>query len=470
MTIRYSHLGEPLASEVTDALIDLAAIERRMGWTAFERLEGVACELLKLVLKLCEAERGAFLLRDEPFPLEQAEAQTSGSTGARMLRPLAMHNIDADELSLLISAASEQTVPSSETTCWLVFRLSLTESDDGEVHDRVALPLAPALDLDKREPHALLVLGWDADQDSESAECAERIQRCHAVLPLVANAIGSGINGILLKEHAHELEQRSMREALEGMELFKAELLGTVSHELRGPLASIKGYAATLLRHERRLVRDERHQFLLAINEASDRLEVIIERLLEVSQLETDQIVIERSPVDVARLVGEAIAAAEGRLASVIAGRFTFQLRREHSDGSPAHSVPLILADPRRLREVLDNLLENAVKYSPEGGIVRVTLRPIVESRASLEKRRKMLEVCVCDSGQGIPSEHLERIFDRFHRVDTRLTREVNGLGLGLTICKRIVELHGGLIWAENRPHGRGSAFYVRLPIDEMIQ
>ncbi|HLL78664.1 MAG TPA: hypothetical protein VKT25_04145, partial [Ktedonobacteraceae bacterium] len=117
MTIRYSHLGEPLASEVTDALIDLAAIERRMGWTAFERLEGVACELLKLVLKLCEAERGAFLLRDEPFPLEQAEAQTSGSTGARMLRPLAMHNIDADELSLLISAASEQTVPSSETTC-----------------------------------------------------------------------------------------------------------------------------------------------------------------------------------------------------------------------------------------------------------------------------------------------------------------------------------------------------------------
>jgi signal transduction histidine kinase len=79
-----------------------------------------------------------------------------------------------------------------------------------------------------------------------------------------------------------------------------------------------------------------------------------------------------------------------------------------------------------------------------------------------------MLEMCVTDSGQGIPVEHLERIFDRFHRVDTRLTREVNGLGLGLAICKRIVELHNGVIWAENKPHGRGSAFYVRLPMSEI--
>ena len=77
-----------------------------------------------------------------------------------------------------------------------------------------------------------------------------------------------------------------------------------------------------------------------------------------------------------------------------------------------------------------------------------------------------MWELCVADNGQGIPAEQLERIFERFHRVDTRLTRETGGLGLGLTICKRIVELHGGAIWAENRSSGRGSVFYVRLPID----
>ncbi len=77
-----------------------------------------------------------------------------------------------------------------------------------------------------------------------------------------------------------------------------------------------------------------------------------------------------------------------------------------------------------------------------------------------------MVEICVCDNGIGIPAAHLERIFDRFHRVDTSLTREVNGIGLGLAICKRIVELHGGMIWAESEI-GRGSKFHVWLPMDE---
>jgi two-component system phosphate regulon sensor histidine kinase PhoR len=269
------------------------------------------------------------------------------------------------------------------------------------------------------------------------------------------------------------------------MELLEAELLGTISHELRSPLASIKGYAATLLRHERRLAREERHQFLLAINEACDRLEVIIERLLEVSQLETDQIMIQRSPVDVGRLANEAITVVEERVTAALPGHFIFRLQLEDAGGAPGSSVPLILADPRRLREVLDNLLENAIKYSPEGGLVKVAIRPVVQvnpvakegdaPRARKEHGletayvpRNMLEICVSDEGQGIPIEHLERIFDRFHRVDTRLTREVNGLGLGLTICKFIVELHDGMIWAENRPHRKGSALYVRLPIDEV--
>lgn len=267
-------------------------------------------------------------------------------------------------------------------------------------------------------------------------------------------------------QYSHSGEPRVPEET----ELLKSDLLGTVGHEMRGPLASIKGYAATLLRYERRLPREERHQFLLAIKEASDRLEVIVERLLEVSQLESGQIIIERSPVDAVHLVGEAITAIESRTASTMPERFTFQVQVEQADGTPAQSVPLLLADQRRMREVLDNLLENAVKYSPEGGNVRVTLHPVVEPQATLKERRRMLEICVYDSGQGIPSEHLERVFDRFHRVDTRLTREVNGLGLGLAICKRIVELHGGLIWAENRTHGGGSAFYVRLPIDDMIE
>ena len=100
---------------------------------------------------------------------------------------------------------------------------------------------------------------------------------------------------ILLAERIYELEAAADHKALREMELFKAELLATVSHELRSPLASVKGYAATLLRHERRISREERHEFLLAIKEASDRLEAVIDRLLEISQLETAGITIQRS-------------------------------------------------------------------------------------------------------------------------------------------------------------------------------
>jgi signal transduction histidine kinase len=285
------------------------------------------------------------------------------------------------------------------------------------------------------------------------------------------------------RERVEKHEREAIGGALDGMDMFNAELLETVSHELYSPLASIKGYAATLLRHEHRLEREEQHQFLLAISEASNRMEIIIERLLEVSQFETGQVTLACSPVDLARLTSEAIAVVKDRMTASQSSRFAFSLELEHADGTRAENVPLIMADPRRLREVLDNLLENACKYSPDGGSILVTIRPVIQVSAPAEagnsshegeevapngspKTRSMLEFCVVDSGQGIPAEYLERIFERFRRVDTRLVRETGGLGLGLTICKDIVDLHGGTIWAENRAAGKGSAFYVWLPLD----
>ena len=272
-----------------------------------------------------------------------------------------------------------------------------------------------------------------------------------------------------------ELEITTKQEASEGMELLKADVLDTVGHELRGPLAAIKGYAMTLLRHERHLAREERHQYLQAINEASDRLEVIVERLLEVSWLETGQLTLQLSPVDIAYLVNEAVAAIQDRVANHFPGRFTFHVRMENASGTPASSIPLVLADPRRLREVLDNLLDNAIQYSPEGGAVSVVMRPVVMAQPAMKSvsgsngraSQKMLEICVDDEGRGIPADQLERIFHRFHRIDTRLIREANGLGLGLTICKYLVELHHGVIWAENKPGGKGSVFHLRLPLSD---
>jgi signal transduction histidine kinase len=251
-----------------------------------------------------------------------------------------------------------------------------------------------------------------------------------------------------------------------------AELLGTVSHELRSPLAAIKGYASTLLRHEGRLPRAERHEFLAAIDEATVRLETIINRLLEISELETGNAVLDRFAMDLVPVVRDAVVDVRGKTAAPARVSATVGLSLLDASGAATDHEPLILADPRAVREVLDHLLENAVKYSPQGGEIAITLQPAPDgdattlhrpTPASVPRDVAFVELTVRDRGIGIPDEHLGRIFDRFHRVDTRLTREVDGLGLGLAICRRLVELHGGAIWAESQP-GEGSIFHVLLP------
>lgn len=249
----------------------------------------------------------------------------------------------------------------------------------------------------------------------------------------------------------------------------RADLLGTVSHELRSPLTAIKGYAATVLRYENRLPREERHEYLRAIIEASDRLEVIIDRLLRLSELEAAGVVLEREPTDIARVALDAVYAIKRRLREAGPLKYLFRVRVGDGDEIVPGQLPLVSADPRLLRLALDNLLENAVKYSPMGGEIDVLLRVHADTNDVAPtdvgaRPATMLEIAVRDTGLGIASEHLDRVFERFHRVDVQLTRQVNGLGLGLAMCSRIAELHGGSIWAESGP-GMGSVFYLTLPV-----
>ena len=228
----------------------------------------------------------------------------------------------------------------------------------------------------------------------------------------------------------------------------ESAFLATISHELRSPLAAIKGYAATLRRHGHKLGRAEKDEYLQAIDEASDRLELIISRLMELARLEAGTLAPILAPIDVAPLVKEALAAAEHRCE-------TGETPCIHAFIAPEQeSMPLALGDLRMQRDVLDIVLENAVKYSPGGGVIRITLR--AETTTMI--------ISVSDTGIGIPPEKLTHIFERFYRVDTRLTREVGGAGLGLVIAKRIMELQGGDIWAESEP-GAGSTFSMALPL-----
>lgn len=312
-------------------------------------------------------------------------------------------------------------------------------------------------------------------------------------------------------------EEMSQAAARKEAEQLKAELLATVSHELRSPLTSIKGYAATLQRHERRLSRAERHEFLHAIGSASARLEVLINRMLEMAQLESGAIQPQYVPVQLAELVQQAVIAARAAASAAVTeasaeesttlGEVRVRLLDALGDELPLAACPPIIGDPRLLREVVDHLLENARKHAPAGTPVDVRLR-LVDSSSTTNAAegddfvstvpgptgasayepttlvraadkdtgetgdiphptQHRLELVVQDAGPGIPAEHLGRIFERFHQVDTRLTREVAGLGLGLAICQRIVALHAGTIWAESTP-GVGSVFHVLLPADPM--
>ena len=267
-------------------------------------------------------------------------------------------------------------------------------------------------------------------------------------------------------------------EALRRADQLKAELLGSVSHELRSPLATIKGYAETLAHHERRLTREERLEFLGAISGASDRLGHVIDRLLLLSRLESGDETLERTAVDMGRLAQEATLAIRdserSRVSLVITG--SSEMEREAEP-------PLALGDPRRLREALDALIDNALKYTQDDGHVEIQVRgarspafAASDTRNSTDadtqfsdSRRgwRYIEVIVRDDGQGIPHESQPYIFDAFHRVETGLTRAVEGLGLGLAICKRIVTMSQGQLWVESTP-GAGSDFHMLLPAYEV--
>ena len=416
-------LSGPLASEVVAALRDLARMAEHAGSAVSDVSASTARLLLERLLVLCAAQHGALLLTGHPSR-ESARNDASSLPNPRNLHTLALYGIGEGEAHALLQLfpsgdASIQT--SSGEYSLTVYRLPLVApfvQQQGREE-----PGQATIEQSTRPLQAVLLLGWARQEAAEKGR---------SILPLVSEAVGAVLVNLLLTGRVHELETVLENRSLQEMELLKAELLATVSHELRSPLASIKGYAATLLRHERRISREERHEFLVAIAEASDRLERLIDRLLEVSQLETGTVSIERSPVDVVRLAQEAITVAEQRTSTQFPGHFTFHLRLKDAAGVPTQEKPLIMADPRRLREVLDHLLENAIHYSPEGGVIDVVVQPVQallpaakdskrERKAEAlpqsddahierpdgqpdgQKQRQLLEICVCDMGWAFP-------------------------------------------------------------------
>ncbi len=240
---------------------------------------------------------------------------------------------------------------------------------------------------------------------------------------------------------------------LRRLEKIRKDFVANVSHELRTPLTSIKGYVEALIDGGKDDP-DTAAQFLDIILRQSNRLNLILDDLLQLSQIESGQVLLRKDPVDL-RSVLERTVAFIKPLAD----------KKQHTVGvSLPDQVPLIVGDEDRLVQVFINLLDNAVKYTPDGGAITVALRLASDHRTP--PIEEALEVRVSDSGIGIPETDRPRVFERFYRVDKARSRELGGTGLGLAIVKHIVEGHGGLVWVEGN-HPRGSRFIVKLPVSD---
>lgn len=264
------------------------------------------------------------------------------------------------------------------------------------------------------------------------------------ILQTLADEVGTALdNSLLYRElqaHVEELE-RANRE-LRSLDEMKSNFISAVTHELKQPLSLIAGHAQTIYDYYDSLTYDEELHSLRVIMERTHFLSSLVDDLLDLSLLEMGRIRLQKEVLD--------LPALARRVAGEYAGRETKQPLVV--DFPP--DFPPVVADTRRLEQVLSNLLSNAVKFSGGKGEIRI-MGLVVGDR---------VQVKVMDEGIGIDPAQLHRIFDRFYQADASPRRSYTGVGLGLFICRQLVEAHGGKIWAENRPSG-GAVFTFEIPL-----
>jgi signal transduction histidine kinase len=242
------------------------------------------------------------------------------------------------------------------------------------------------------------------------------------------------------------LENRRMARRIATLEAqrelarMQEEFISTISHELRTPLGFIKGYVTTLLRDDTKWDQPARQEFLQIIDDEADRLRELIDNLLDSSRLESGSLGMTREPAQVGALVRDTVQRARSMYPGL-----TLEVRMEDD-------LPTIEMDSTRISQVLDNLISNAVKYAPSSPI-----------SLNVSANNNWLTLDIQDRGPGIDSEHMAHLFERFYRVPDS-SQGVRGTGLGLYICRKIVEAHGGEIGVDSQP-GQGTRFRFTIPM-----
>jgi signal transduction histidine kinase len=249
--------------------------------------------------------------------------------------------------------------------------------------------------------------------------------------------------GAAFNEMAGQLElEASQRDQLDRL---KDEFVLTASHELRSPLTSVQGFAE-LLMLERDSLTPKQIETVEIILDNCRHLARLLNDLLDLTRSDAGRLALRRQPTELAPLIEDAVRTMRAQTES--ANQTLTQRLDQH--------LPIVEAEPDRIRQILVNLLTNAHEYSPEGASIEVVAHGYGAG----------VEVAVTDDGPGIPQEQLEHIFERFTRGDAGLTQRVGGTGLGLAISKSLVELHGGTIEVDTAV-GRGSTFRFRIPTEQ---
>jgi PAS domain S-box-containing protein len=239
------------------------------------------------------------------------------------------------------------------------------------------------------------------------------------------------------EEKAREIE------TLRKIDRLRTELLANISHELRTPLTSIKGFSTMLLEYDERLEIEEKRKYLKTIDLATDILLELIEKLLDMSQLDAGILAMVNRPTDIEKFLQDVVNEAKVRSSGHL-----FRLKLPGN-------LPRLNIDARRIRQVLENLIDNAIKYS------KLETEIIIAVQCDVNE----LLISVTDRGIGIRREDLQRLFDRFFRTRSSQVEGIKGTGLGLSICKGLVEAQGGRIWMESE-EGKGSTCFFTLPLN----
>ncbi len=382
----------------------------------------------KIIGVLEPAEVGAVMLWDQPSGL---------------FRPGAAFGYDLEELSAIGLRAGEGITGK-------VFEENLPRllSSPDEVAEAMEdirpanyAAMVRALGVEKL-PRCTIAAPLAVDEQKYGVLLLETIEGpavfTEADLPFVqtlADLIALAIERIKLSAQAD-----AIREARE-TERMRSELMATLSHELRMPLTAIRGYATALLLEEVEWSRDKQAEFLRWIDEECQTMEVMLSDILDSSLIDVSQLAIEPLPLDLRALARD------------LAQEFQQRTQAHHLVVDLPLTFPPVQADPRWIKQVFRNILDNAIKYSPDGGLV------VIQG----EVRPESVVINIADQGIGISPENLIPLFEKYLRVKSSNEYYVPGTGLGLPIARAIVEAHGGRIWAESKK-GQGTTVSFSLP------